>query len=247
MSNQIAPYEQQPPPFYQEPSRSSGSGCGLSLLIGCFGLFIVGVLLCAGGVWYVRQNADKWVARMVREVIVASINGSEIPAGEKTEVVAQIDRVVDAYKQGRIKAEDLEPMMKKLEKSPAFLLIEAWGLEKTYLDPSGLPADEKAAGRRTIERAFRGLCEQKITPQQFSGVVPQQQFQSQAEVKIDNGKTVVKQSRGPGSQLTDEQVQKLLADLKKLADDANIPDEPFEIDIGDEVKKLVDEVLAGKP
>jgi hypothetical protein len=184
---------------------------------------------------------------MVREFIVATINGSEIPAGEKVEVVAQIDRVVDAYKQGRIKSEDLEPMMKKIEKSPAFLLIEAWGLEKTYLDPAGLPDEEKAAGRRTIERAFRGLCEQKITPQQFSGVVPQQQFQSQAEVKIDNGKTVVKQSRGPGNQLTDEEVRQLLADLKKLADDASIPDEPFAIDIGDEVKKLVDEVLAGKP
>jgi len=247
MSNQFAPYEQQPPPFYQEPARSSGSGCGLTLLIGCVGTLVVGVLLCAGGVWYVRQNADKWVAGMVREFIVATINGSEIPAREKTEVIAQIDRVVEAYKKGRIKPEDLDPMMKKLQTSPAFLLIEAWGLEKAYLDPSGLPAEEKAAGRRTIERAFRGLCEQKITPQQFSGVVPQRQFQSQAEVQIDNGKTVVKQSRGPGSQLTDEEVRKLLADLKELADDANIPDEPFEIDIGDEVKKLVDDVLAGKP
>jgi hypothetical protein len=246
MSNQFAPYEQQPPPFYQEPPRSAGGGCGLTFLIGCFGMFVVGVLLCAGGVWYVRQNADKWVAAMVREVIVASINSSEIPAGEKTEVIAQIDRVVEAYKKGRIKPQDLEPMMKKLETSPAFLLIQTWGLEKAYLDPSGLPAEEKEAGRRTIERAFRGLCEQKITQQQFSGVVPQQQFQS-AEVKIDNGKTVVKQRRGPGNQLTDEEVRKLLADLKKLADDANIPDEPFEIDIGDEVKKLVDEVLAGKP
>ena len=38
----------------------------------------------------------------------------------------------------------------------------------------------------------------------------------------------------------------MLADLKKLADDAEIPDEPFTIDIGDEVKKAVDEMLAGK-
>jgi hypothetical protein len=246
MPNQFAAFEQKPPPFYQEPPRSSGGGCGLSLLIGCLGVFVVCVLLCAGSVWYVRQNADKWMAGMVREFIVATINGSEIPAQEKTEVIAQIDRVVEAYKKGQIKSEDLEPMMEKLQKSPAFLLISAWGLEKAYLDPSGLPAEEKEQGRRTIQRAFRGLCEQKITQEQFSQIMPQHEFQSQAEVKVENGKTVVKKNLGPRNQPTDEEVRKMLADMKKLADDVGIPDEPFEIDIGDEVKKVVDEVLAGK-
>jgi hypothetical protein len=136
--------------------------------------------------------------------------------------------------------------MKKLEKSPVFLMMQTWGLEKTYLDPSGLSDEEKAAGRRTIERAFRGLVEQKITQEQFTGVVPQPP-PGQADVKVENGKTVVKTSRGPGTPLTDEEVRQMLADLKKLADDAEIPNEPFTVDIGDEVKKLVDEVLTGQP
>jgi hypothetical protein len=244
MSNQFTPYEQKPPPFYQEPPRSSGSGCGLGILLGCLGVFVVCVILCAGSVWNVQQNAGKWVAGMVREVIVATVNASEIPAGEKAEVIAQIDRVADAYKQGRIRAEDLEPMMQKLEKSPAFLMMQTWGLEQAYIEPSGLSDEEKEQGRRTIERAFRGLVEQKITQDEFRGVVPQQP--GQADVKIDNGKTVVKASRGQRSPLTDEEVRTMLADLKKLADDAEIPDEPFTIDIGDEVKKLVDEVLAAR-
>ena len=46
--------------------------------------------------------------------------------------------------------------------------------------------------------------------------------------------------------MTDEEVRKMMADLKKLADDAGIPDEPFTIDIGDEVKKAVDEGLGQK-
>ncbi len=246
MSNQFTPYEQKPPPFYQEPQRSSGGGCWLGVLIGCLGVFVVSVLLCAGGVWYMQQNASKWVAGMVREVIVAGVKNSEIPEGEKTEVIAQIDRVVDAFKQGKIKGEDLEPVMKKLEKSPVFLMMQTWGLEKTYLDPSGLSDEEKAAGRRTIERAFRGLVEQKITQRQFTGVVPQPP-PGQADVNFESGKAVVKTSRPGGSPLTDEEVRKMLADLKKLADDAEIPDEPFTVDIGDEVKKLVDEVLTGQP
>jgi hypothetical protein len=31
-----------------------------------------------------------------------------------------------------------------------------------------------------------------------------------------------------------------------MADNAGIPNEPFQLDIGDEVKKLVDRALAGK-
>jgi len=244
MSSQFSPYDQ-PPQKFHEPERSSSGGCLLGLALGCLGVFVVCVLLCAGSVWYVQQNAGKLIAGMVREVLVASINGSEIPEGEKTEVIAQIDRVIDAYKAGRIKSEDIEPMMKDLEKSPVFLMIQTWGLEKTHLDPSGLSDEEKEAGRRTINRAFRGLVEGKITQEEFTSIVPQQQ--GQAQVKIDNGKPVATAKTSQPQALTDEEVRQMLADLKKLADDAEIPDEPFTVDIGDEVKKLVDQALAGRP
>jgi hypothetical protein len=44
--------------------------------------------------------------------------------------------------------------------------------------------------------------------------------------------------------LTDEEIKTFVAGAKKLADDAMIPDEEFKIDIGDEVKRIVDEGLA---
>jgi hypothetical protein len=235
MSNQFAPYQQQPPPFYQEPPRSlgssSGSGCWWAAGIGCLGVSVVCVLLCAGTVWYAQKNAGRWVSSMVREVIVATIKESEIPEQEKTEVIAQIDRVVNAYQAGQINEQDLERLMQEFQESPAFLLITAWGLEKMYVDPSGLPAEEKQAAQRAIQRAFRGLCEKKITQEQFSGVMPQQ---------------VGQDGQQSNQKPTDDEVRKMLADLKKLADDAEIPDEPFSIDIGDEVKQAVDKGLQGK-
>ena len=138
--------------------------------------------------------------------------------------------------------EDLEPVLKNLEKSPVFVMMQTWGLEKTYVEPSGLSDEEKVQGHRTIERAFRGLVEQKITHEQFTGVVPSPP-PGHADVKVENGKTVIKTSRGDSTLLTDEEVRTMLADLKKLADDAEIPDEPFTIDIGDEVKRIVDRGL----
>ncbi len=239
-SNQFTPYQQ---PGFQDPPQKSGSGCLWGMLIGCLGTVVVCVLLCAGIVWYVQNNAGKWVAGIAREAIVATINSSEIPAGEKTEVIAQVDRVVNAYKAGKINEEDLTRLMEEFQTSPAFLLISAWGLEKAYLEPSGLSDEDKSQGRRTIQRAFRGLCENKITQEQFQQVAPD--FE-QNEMAGEDGKGMVKGPPGQAHQLTDEQVQTMLADLKKLADDAGIPDEPFEIDIGDEVKKTVDQALQNK-
>jgi hypothetical protein len=247
MSNQFAPYQQQSPAFPQEP-RQSGSGCLWGLLIGCGGVLLVSVLLCVGAVWYIQQNAGKWVAGIVREGIVATINASEIPEGEKTEVIAQVDRVVNAYKKGDIDEKDLERLMKEFETSPAFLMISFWGIETTHLEPSGLPDEEKEQGRRTIQRAFRGLCEKKISQQQFHSVMPQPQFDEDmaAEMEGEGDDPPMALAPQPGGQLTDEEVRKLLADLKKLADDAGIPDEPFTIDIGEEVKKAVDQALDEK-
>ena len=44
----------------------------------------------------------------------------------------------------------------------------------------------------------------------------------------------------------DDDLRLSLAKLKAIADSTGIPDEPFKIKIGTEVKKLVDKALAGK-
>lgn len=252
-------YPQQQPPFYQEPPKSSGSGCGWGLLIGCGGIVLVSVLACAGGVWYVQQNFDKWIVGLVREGVVAVIQGSEIPAGEKTEVIAQVDRVVDAYKARKINQQDMERLMEQLQSSPVFMLIGIWGMEKQYLDPSGLPDEEKQAGKRAFERALRGVYEKKITAEELQAVLPDQ-FDDQVDVAMnedtadapDGGDAAdAMPAEAPDAPfepkpVTDEDVRKMIANVKKLADDAGIPDEPFTIDIGDEVKKVVDQALAGK-
>jgi hypothetical protein len=262
MSTQFPSYQQpgypqqQPPPFYQEPAKPSGSGCGWGILIGCGGIVLISVLACAGGVWYVQQNFDKWIVGTAREVIVSAIQGSEIPAGEKTEVITQVDRVVDAYKARQINLQDMERLMEQLQQSPVFMLIGVWGMEKQYLDPSGLSDEEKQAGRRTFERALRGVYEKKLTPEDIQDLLPDQFADVDVEMNADNadapdGGDAV-DAMPPGGPnfdpkpVTDEDVRKMIADVKKLADDTGIPDEPFAIDIGDEVKKVVDQALAGK-
>ncbi len=267
MSNQYPPYQQQPqpygqqPPFYQEPPKSSGSGCWMGLLLGCGGIVLVSVLACAGGVWYVQQNFDKWIVGLVREGIVAVIQESEIPDAEKSEVIAQVDRVVKAYKDRKINQQDMERLMEELQDSPVFTMIGVWGMEKQYLESSGLSDEEKQAGRRAFERALRGVYEKKIDPQQIHDLLPNQ-FEEDVDLAMDadtadapdggnaaDAKMPDADAEGPNfdpKPITDDDVRKMIAEVKKLADDKGIPDEPFAIDIGNEVTKVVDQALAGK-
>jgi hypothetical protein len=234
MSN---PYPQQqfaPQTYPPPPQQASGSGCGMGLLIGCLGGAVLCVLLCAGGIWWVSNNVGKLVAGVVRAGIVAVVNESELDAQEKTQVIAQIDRVVNAYKAGKLSNEELEKLFDELQDSPVFVLIQIYGTEAAYLQPSGLNDEEKAAGKRVFERVFRGINEKKIDFEDFNAAMPE----SMRPDPEDPGA-----ERDP---VSDEDLRTFLANLKKLADDAEIPDEPFEIDVSDELKKDVDKVLVGK-
>ncbi|MCU0877982.1 MAG: hypothetical protein MUF06_09380 [Pirellulaceae bacterium] len=252
---QQTPYQQPPygnAPFPQDRQKS-GSGCGWGLLIGCLGAVVLAIVLCAGIGLYVRNNADKWIAGIVREGIVAVVRESEIPEAEKTEVIAQIDRVVDAYKARRINQQDLEGIFEQLQESPVFVLISVWGIEQAYLAPSGLTAEEKEAGRLVVQRSMRGVVEKKISQESLSAAIPSNGQVGQNGESADGlppGEDELQKSvppvGGPERQLTDDEVRQMLARLKQLADDAQIPAEPYIVDIGDAMKQVVDKALAGK-
>ncbi|HZN36769.1 MAG TPA: hypothetical protein VFB80_23225 [Pirellulaceae bacterium] len=232
---QSYPQQSYPPPPQQMPPQSSGSGCWIGALIGCLGAIVLSVVLCGVGAWWVKNNVTNLIATVAREAIVSVIKESELEQQEKTEVIAQIDRVVDAVKSGKLKPEELEKLFNEMQDSPIFVLIQIYGVEKVYLEPSGLSAEEKQAGKRVFERAFRGIHEKKIAHSDFEAAMPESMRHQGDDPEMKRPQ-----------QVSDEDVKKLIANLKKLADDAQIPDEAFQIDISDELKKDIDKVLAGK-
>jgi hypothetical protein len=237
MSNP-SPQQQFAPPAYPpapQPQQSSGGGCWLYALIGCLGTLVLAVVLCGVGGWWLSKNAGKMIAAGIRTVIVAGINESQLDAQEKKEVIEQIDRVVNAYNAGKVKPEELEKLLNGLKDSPVLALIQVWGVEKMFLEPSGLTTEEKQAGHRSIERVFRGIVEKKIDHSEFQDAMPDSMRQ-----QVEGGKGQ------PRTKPTDEEVKEFLANLKKLADDAEIPDEEFKIDVSDELKKDIDKLLEGK-
>lgn len=260
-------------PYNIDPPRKSGMGRGC-FVFGCLGSLLVCGLLCAGTVWYVQKNFDIWIAGFAREVAVEMIKDSEIPEQEKTEVIAQVDRVITAYKDRKINMKDLERIMEGLQDSPVFGLMMTYGLDQRYIDPSGLPEEEKKEARRTISRAMRGVLDKKIKQDDFQSAMPEFVYdeslamdETAADADADPAKPAEEKTADEkpadekpaddkpadataeeipeGAEISDKDVREFVAKLKKLADDAQIPDEDFAIDIGDEIKRAVDEALKG--
>lgn len=232
-SQPMNPYKPGMSPEPTGPSPNKGCGMGTCLL-GCLGMTLVLVLLSCIGGWWLYQNAGKMIASTVRNAIVPAIEQSELTAEDKREVIAQVDRVIDAYKQGKITIEDMGRVMEELGKSPLLPLAIIYGVEEKYIKPSGLTPEEKTEARLTLQRVARGAFEQKISEQEFEPVLDAVSYQG------PNNQRQLK------DRLSDAELKDFLSKAKKLADDKEIPEEDYKVEIGSEIKKAVDAALKGK-
>lgn len=219
-------------PDQNPPQPASNNGCLWGCLIaGIVGLIVM-IVLCLGSVYFVTYQTKQLVVSTVRMAIVTGINGSDLTAEDKQQVIVEVDRLVDAYKKGKIDGKDVERIFKELETSPLIPLFVCYGIEKQYLDKSGLTDEEKADARKQLQRLVRGGMDKKIAQSDIEALLkPLQQVGP-------NGQQQMKPT------LTDAEIKTFIAGAKQLADDAEVPDEEFKIDIGDEVKRIVDRGLA---
>lgn len=214
------------------PRPASNNGC----LWGCLFVGLLALLLliasCVGGFFYLKYKGKELITNIARQGIVAGIEGSELTKEDNQQVIAEVDRVVDAYKEGKIDEEDLTNILEEVQTSPLIPLFVCYGVEKQYLDKSGLTPEEKTDARKQLQRLIRGGMDKKISQSDIETLMqPLQQTGP-------NGEKQMKPT------LTDAEIKTFIAGAKKLADDAMVPDEEFQVDIGDEVKRIVDAGLA---
>lgn len=227
----IPPADAVPAELVPPRQRSIASTC----LIGCLGVALVLMLLLAGGIWLIYASRDKikaFVSDTAREAIVSGIRESELDEEEKQAVIAQVDRVADLYKSGEITTEQLGRIMEELAQSPLMGAIVVVSIESQYLHPSGLSEEEKQQGRRTMQRVFRGVLEEKIEQEE-----------------LDDALKLIADRRDDRSidfkaSVEDDELREFLRLLQERAEAAGIPDEPFEIRISEQFQLAVDRALA---
>ncbi len=227
---QSYPNPQYPPAQqYAAPSRG-GSNWILSLLLIGGGVLLIACVLIVGAVWYAVSSIEGWVVGLGREGIVAMVEESDIPPAEKTEVIAQVDRVVAAYKADEIGSEDLERLLTGLDDSFLMTYISYYGIQEYLLEDSDVPPEEQAALKLAWRRVAHGLFTGKITREEFEESLPSDDAFEQAVEESPDARNDV--------------LRKWHTRMTTLADEAGVPADPPPVDIGDEAKKLVDELLA---
>lgn len=236
MPNQEPTPVEQPPveTFSAEPPppQRSGSKWLPGCLIGCLVTFVLGVGLCAGVVWYVMSHAKAIASNMARGIIVNAVENSELDEEEKQAIIAQVDRVADKYKSGEISTEDLGRIMEELAESPLVGAIMIYSIEAKYVVPSGLSDEEKLQARVTLQRVLRGVCEETIDPKELDPLM------EHVTIEMPDGSRQLKET------VTDQELREFLAECKRKADEAEVPDEPFEVKISEEFRRAVDKALS---
>jgi hypothetical protein len=219
-------------PAYGDPPRTSGGGSNwiMSLLLIGGGVLLIGSVLFVAAIWWAVSSLEGMMVGLGREGMVAIVEESDIPPGEKKEVVAQIDRVAAAYKAGEIGQEDLDRLFTGLDDSPVMTYISFYGLHDYYLEDTSLSQDEQDELKRAWRRGVHGMFTGKISSDDFYDALPFDDHFEVARANSDNEANAL--------------MRKWLARMTRLADEAGVPADPPEVDIGDEAKKLVDTLLA---
>jgi hypothetical protein len=217
-----------PPPPETAPSRGWGVG---GCLIGCLGLLLVSAIFCGGGVWYF------WIKLpdIARAGVVKAVQESELTPRDKELVIAQINRIAEQYKAGNITPEQLGRIMEELAESPLMALMIVYAAMEKYVEPSGLSPQEKSEAKLTMQRLARGVFEERIDPDLLDPAL------DHLSTEKPDGNREFK------DRVSDEELRAFLSESKQLADDADIPVEPFEVDIGAQFKHVVDKALQAPP
>lgn len=213
-----------------DPSTPPASGCR-NFAVGC-GCAAGALLLVvvAIGIW-VGMNWKALTADFTKKVAADVVAQSSLAPEDKARVLKRINQLADDFKDGKISEEQLGRVIDEIAKSPLLPLSLLMMADEKYIKPSGLSSDDQKAGRRTLQRFARGAFEKSIADNDVKDVM-----KLLTERQADGSEKLKER-------LTDAELVAFLAKAKEKADAANVPDEPFEVNIADELDKAIDKVL----
>ncbi len=206
-------------------------GCGKSCLVGCLwmglALTIIGVIV---GVW-IANNWRDWFADTGAEALEKVVEATELPQEEQDELNLQIERAAEAFRKGQLSTRQVLAIARQVAESPLITSLIVAAVDAKYLEASGLPEEEREAGRRTLRRFARGVIDNAIAEQRRNAVL------AHVADRDSDGNWRVR------DRVSDDDLRTFLEAAKTEADAAMIPDEPEVVDPSEELRKIIDAAL----
>ncbi len=206
-------------------TRMSGNRGGVvKVLLIIFGVLFLCVVI--GGI-YIAMHMKEWAADFAKLAAQEFVKESGLPEDQRTAILGEIQQLADDYKSGKISTEELTRVAKTIGESPLIPLAGVQVARHKYIDPSDMTEQQKADATLAVQRIARGVYEKKISKDEIDEIT-----KPIADLRRDGHWTL---KENP----TRMELDQFIANAKAHADAAMIPNEPFDLNIAEELKKAI--------
>ena len=202
-----------------------------NLLVGCLAVLgVVAVLAVVGGI-IVFMNWRGWMSAGMNSAMKTAVAESQLSPEQAGRINTQIDQLTDAFNSGDLTFEDMAKVVQALENHPLLGVGVLEFIEYNSLKTPGLTDEERAAGTRATQRLQRGMIEQGLTIKDIEAVLePVSQRDSDGDLQ-------------PLQNPTAPQVRLYIDAARQQADDLGIADEPYDVDVAEQIERLINDTL----
>lgn len=198
------------------------------LMVGCLGVILAGSV-AAYSAWRWWENTGRDHAAMaVQTSADQAVDSSQLADDDKRKLKGRIRGVVTDFKDGRISTQDVARAMEQLAANPALHAASMINVMDNASTQVKLTPQERATVERAAQRFGRGVVEGKIATAEVGSALDglvERGTDGTARVRRDLSRADVL-----------EQAQQ----LKRRADDASVPDQPYSVDVVEAFAKALD-------
>ena len=193
----------------------------LLIILGALFVIVIGIGI------YIAMNWKGWTADFANMAVAEMIKETGLPQDQQNTILAEVDRLGDDFRNGRIGVEEIGRVAKAVGESPLIPLAGVQVARTKYIDNSDMTLQEKDKAVLALQRFARGVHEKKIPKEAVEDAI------KPVSTRRDHGGWDLKNDP------TRMEIDQFIANVKAQADMAGIPEEPFDLNIAEELKKAI--------
>lgn len=212
------------------------------LLVGCISVIVFVLLIVGIGAIVAWQNWRSWTANISTAALDESLREIHLPETERDALMLRARMLASEFVGERITFEEFTKLGEAIGDSDLMPMLISKALYGGYIAPSTLSDEDKARGQLAFGRLARGFSEGTISEEDLEIVVKPLGKSGQYRIKTDSGSSTGFAMRAP-RQVSNEDLLKTIGNAEKLAEEKQIGPEPLDVDIVQELDRLVEETL----
>lgn len=231
--------------------ESKSSSCLKILGMGCLVMIVLIVLTVGIGGYYLKTQWRHWTARVITAVTDDMLSEFRLSESDREGVKAEIARFVTHLESGQISIDQIRKLVEEVRQGPLPGLLFLHGVAIGHLVPPDVPKEEIEQAQLDAQRLQRAAVEGKVSSQALQEIfkaIPREAKEPLPAEREPPGSDPSESNREQTGdfkkEITARDWRPVMSLIKKMADEAGIPNEPYHLNLTQEIRKLLDQVLS---